>query len=166
MGTIWQQPSPSDWDRYLAAISAGTPPFDAARAEGMTCSAFRRDAKRKGNEELAERYAQALVDRRDHREAYVEEKLVENVERSMQAVEVLDNKGHPTGVWRYEGSIANRSLELLGKQVGMFSDKLELTGAEGGPIEVDIAGKAARLREKLAALLDDAGEGDAATGDQ
>lgn len=154
MGTIYEQPSPSDWDRYLAAISAGTPPFDAARAEGLTCSAFRRDAKRKGNEELAERYAQALIDRRDHREAYVEEKLVENVERSMQAVEVLDNKGLPTGVWRYEGSIANRSLELLGKQVGMFSDKLELTGSGGGPVAVEIAVPDAEAIRAGAAILE------------
>ena len=49
-------------------------------------------------------------------------RLKENVHRSMQAIPVLDRKGVPTGEWQYEGAVANRSLELIGKHLGMFTD--------------------------------------------
>ena len=53
-------------------------------------------------------------------------RLIENVERAMQAQPVLDAKGVPTGEYRYEGSVANRALELLGKEQGMFVDRKEI----------------------------------------
>jgi hypothetical protein len=33
------------------------------------------------------------------------------------------------------GSVANRALELLGKHIGLFPDKVEVTGKDGGPVE-------------------------------
>lgn len=42
MGTIWQQPSPSDYDRWVALLIQGDEPSQAAKAIGFTCSAFRR----------------------------------------------------------------------------------------------------------------------------
>ena len=54
------------------------------------------------------------------------QRLMENVERAMQAQPVLDAKGGPTGEYRYEGSVANRALELLGKEQGMFVDRKEI----------------------------------------
>ena len=39
---------------------------------------------------------------------------------------VLDGKGHPTGVYKYQGAVANRALELLGKELGMFVDRAEV----------------------------------------
>ena len=62
---------------------------------------------------------------------YVLNNLVEIVERSMQRAPVVDMKGnHVTDedgrfVWRFDAKAANRALELLGKHLGMFTDKLE-----------------------------------------
>ena len=56
---------------------------------------------------------------------WVIDRLVENVERAMQAVPVLDNLGRQTGEYVYQGAVANRSLELLGKHQGMFVDRQE-----------------------------------------
>jgi hypothetical protein len=56
---------------------------------------------------------------------WVIERLVENVERAMQAVPVLDHDGNPTGEYTYEGNVANRALELLGKEIGMFVGRRE-----------------------------------------
>jgi len=49
---------------------------------------------------------------------WVLEKLIDNVDRAMQHKAVLDAKGEATGEYRYEGAVANRSLELLGKELG------------------------------------------------
>jgi len=64
-----------------------------------------------------------LIDR-----AWVVNTLVQNVDRSMQAEPVLDKTGRPTGVYTYEGGVANRGLELIGKNLGMFQDKSPLEG--------------------------------------
>ena len=57
------------------------------------------------------------------KQEWVLEKLVENVERAMQVTEVLDREGEPTGVFVYQGAVANKALELIGRHLGMFSDK-------------------------------------------
>lgn len=51
-------------------------------------------------------------------------KLTENVERSMQATPVMQG-GKPTGEFRYDGAVANKALELLGKEIGMFVERNE-----------------------------------------
>lgn len=55
---------------------------------------------------------------------WVISRLVENVERAMQARPVMCD-GEESGEFRYEGSVANRALELLGKELGMFVDRSE-----------------------------------------
>jgi phage terminase small subunit len=62
---------------------------------------------------------------------WVMARLVENAERAMQAVEVKDGQGRTTGEFKYDGSVANRSLELLGKELGMFKDKAEVKHSGG-----------------------------------
>jgi phage terminase small subunit len=75
------------------------------------------------NTELRERITErAVVDRE-----WVIARLVENVDRALQAVPVLDKQGQETGEYTYQGSVANQALGLIGKDLGMFGDKLELT---------------------------------------
>jgi DUF917 family protein len=57
-------------------------------------------------------------------------KLIENVERSMQARRVRGKDGEEQGEYQYQGNVANRALELLGKELGMFIDRKE-TGKPG-----------------------------------
>lgn len=76
---------------------------------------------------------------------WVLERLRTVAERCMQAEPVLDKKGEPVYVetpngseapaFTFQASPATRSLELLGKHLGMFPDKVEHTGKDGGPIE-------------------------------
>jgi phage terminase small subunit len=54
--------------------------------------------------------------------------LWENHARAMQIEPVLDRNGVKTGEYVYAGSVANRALELLGKHLGMFVDRVDHTG--------------------------------------
>lgn len=38
----------------------------------------------------------------------------------------------------WNGSVANRALELLGKHIGLFPDRHEFTGRNGGPLQVSV----------------------------
>ena len=45
----------------------------------------------------------------------------------MQVVPVRDRSGRETGNFKYDGMVANRALELLGKELGMFRDAIDHT---------------------------------------
>ena len=70
--------------------------------------------------ELHEAAATLSVQRSVLNKDWIIEKLKENVERALQVIAVLDNEGKQTGEYRYEGNVANRALELLGKHLGLF----------------------------------------------
>ena len=77
---------------------------------------------------------------------YVLANLVEVVERTMQRAPVLDRKGEQVtdeegrAVWTFDAKGANRALELLGKHLGIFTDKVraEVSGPDGGPVASEI----------------------------
>ena len=51
--------------------------------------------------------------------------LIELKNRCMQKTEVLDREGNPTGEWKFDATAANKSLELLGKHLAMWTEKIE-----------------------------------------
>lgn len=57
---------------------------------------------------------------------WVLSKLVENHARATQAIEVVDSDGNKIGEYKYEGAVANRALELLGKHFGAFVDRHQI----------------------------------------
>lgn len=77
---------------------------------------------------------------------YVLSNLVEVVERTMQRAPVMDRKGEQVtdeegrAVWTFDAKGANRALELLGKHLGIFTDKVkaEVSGPDGGPVASEI----------------------------
>lgn len=117
-----------DLDPARAAVRAGYAEMTAARtgARLMKVSEIR-DAI------AAARAEQSALAGRD----WIINGLVENARRALRAVPVLDRKGNETGVYAYQGAVANRALELLGRHFGMFKDCREHTGPGGGPIEVE-----------------------------
>jgi phage terminase small subunit len=77
--------------------------------------------------ELGEESARTAIKRVELNKDWVLAKLKENVERAMQAIPVLDPKGNPTGKYEWNGSVANRGLELIGKHLGMFRENMDVT---------------------------------------
>lgn len=83
---------------------------------------------------------------------WVVQKLVEVTEKSMQAVPVEEwdyeeKCMRPTGEYTYDSKGVTKALELLGKHVGMFMDKIQLSGG------IDV--KSDKLDKILEQLKDD-----------
>lgn len=55
--------------------------------------------------------------------------LMDTYRRCMQAQAVLDADGGETGVYQFDSRGALRALELLGKHLGMYNDKLQISGS-------------------------------------
>lgn len=98
--------------------------------------------------ELQERAAANVVLSRE----WVLERLIENADRAMQAVAVKDREGNPTGEYTYQGNVANRALELLGKEMGMFVDRKHID------LNADLNGLSDRELIALAADALESGE--------
>lgn len=57
---------------------------------------------------------------------YVILKLLETREKCMEPVPVLDFEGNPTGEYSFDSRGALKALELLGRHLGMFEDRLKV----------------------------------------
>jgi phage terminase small subunit len=76
-------------------------------------------------EELKTAISERQVEKIAVERTWVVAMLVENVKRAMQVEPVRDREGNPSGQYTYQGGIANKALELLGKESGMFQPKPE-----------------------------------------
>lgn len=125
------------WEKFAQEIVKGASQRDAYRAAGYatksdaaadaSASRLLSTAKVKARiAELQQKVETLTIEKIAVSKAWVIDKLVANVERAMQAEPVLDNEGHPTGEYKYNGSVANRALELIGKEQGMFVDRKEV----------------------------------------
>lgn len=60
--------------------------------------------------------------------AWVIEVLTENIGRAMQEHPVTGPDGKPTGEFKYDGAVVNKAAELIGKHIGMWTEKIEHSG--------------------------------------
>jgi hypothetical protein len=133
MGTVWDQASPSDFERVEALLRAGVDPKSAAEQEGFTCSALRRADKG--------RWEEALAMSREAR-GFVVDKLVED------RVAELDEHGVPV---RYREDASDSMIQFHARrhQPAYGAQQLELTG--GVEVRSDIAASIDRFVEAVAA---------------
>lgn len=80
--------------------------------------------------------------------AWVISKLKEVAERCMQAQPVLDKMGNKTGLYVFDSSGANRSLELLGKHLRVFGDDASANAQLGAAVMSLLSKEAQTLRRK------------------
>lgn len=126
-------------ERFAQELAKGKSGFEAHSLAGYKASRsgasqLKQDINisNRVNELLAERetvHSQATakaIEKTALTKEWVIERLVENVDRSMQAEQAKDADGEPIGDYVYNGSVANKALELLGKELGMFIDRAEV----------------------------------------
>ena len=118
-----------DLNATQAAIRAGYSP-KTAKAQGSRLLT-NADVKARVEADNAARAAKLALSA-----DWVVEKLKQNVERAMQAEPVYDREGNKTGEYTYQGAVANGALNLLGKHIGMFVDKVEHSGKDDRPFRV------------------------------
>lgn len=125
-----------DLNQTQAAIRAG---YSKRSAKDMGCQLME-------NGEIREAIDAALKARSQRTEItvdYVLENLTEVVERCMQRAPVMVRRGQQMvqlvdeegrNVWRFDANGTNKALELLGKHLGMFTEKIALVD-EDRPLE-------------------------------
>lgn len=102
-------------------------------------------------EQVVVKATEKAVDKLALSKEWVISRLMENAERALQHVAVLDSQGKPTGEYKYDGKVANQALELLGKHLGILVERREI----GEPGEFDRLGDEQlmnELREEAARL--------------
>ena len=116
---------------YQSYIDAGFAKAGAAQSASRLLKSQRAGIRERVAEILQEREqidaegTKLAIERTAITKEWVIERLRENVERAMQAQPVIDRSGNPTGSYVYNGAAANRALELLGKELGMFIERRE-----------------------------------------
>lgn len=135
-------------ERFAQELAKGKSQTDAYLAAGYKGdrTAASRLSTNANIQARIEELKSAIADRVEIDEAYVLGTIKTTVERCTQARPVMDRKGDPVLVETPAGDIAPayvfdaksvlRGAELLGKHIGMFKDRVEHSGPDGGPIEL------------------------------
>lgn len=113
-------------DEYIIDFNATQA---AIRAKYSKATAAQTAARLLRNVKIQRAVAEAIDARAKRMEVtqdYVLGKLLENVERAMQTVKHLDQHGNANGEFKYNGAVANKALELLGKHLGMWTEKIDI----------------------------------------
>jgi phage terminase small subunit len=135
-----------DLNGKQAAIRAGYSPRSAA----VTASQILTDPN------VSARVRHLLAGRTQRTELTVEwvrERLIDVAERCLEPVPVRDRTGAVVpGEWMCDVKGATPALGLLAKHLGMLIERVEHTGKDGGPIEVNTAEVRDRLADRIARL--------------
>ena len=90
--------------------------------------------------------------------SWVIERLMTVVERCLQHEPVLDREGNETGEFKFDSNGANRALQLLGSELGMFTPKEEKPGDEYANLsDADLTRIAQELATQTGLITLDAG---------
>lgn len=69
---------------------------------------------------------------------WVLQNLKKVVAKGLQEEQILNYKGEPTGEFKFDSSGANRALELLGKHLGMFTNKTEINARVKSDVKANV----------------------------
>lgn len=129
-------------EEYLVDLNATQAALRAGYSEKTAYSIGPENLKKPEIAAAIEAAQNKTSEKLDITREWILERLKENAERAMQATQVFDKEGNPTGEYTYQGNVANKALELLGKQQGMFREKVDHN--VGGTVRVVFAREGSR----------------------
>ena len=138
----------------LAGYSEGGAPQSAGRLlkNAQVCEriAYLRSIKeQKHQQAVSAVISDAAIDKK-----WVLDKLTRIVAMGMQAEPVTDEEGQPVGEYRQNLAAANKAVELIGKELGMFVERKEIRTGALDDLNHD---ELKRLRDALGSVLGAAG---------
>jgi phage terminase small subunit len=153
-------------DEYLIDLNATQAAIRAGYSAKTAYSQGQRLLKDVEVAAAIEAAQEARIERVEITQDWVLSRLASVAERCLQAEPVYDRKGDrvmvetPDGeeapAFTFNATGANGALGLLGKHLGMFKERVEHTGADGGVIqthaEVDVSGLTLDQLRALAAI--------------
>ena len=111
-----------DQNATAAYRRAGYRPKSDATASVEACKLLKDPEVQK----IVQKEMKKLVQKTGVDAEWVVRNLVRVYRRAMASVAETDKDGNPTGHYRFDGKTANRSLELLGKHIGMFEERFRM----------------------------------------
>jgi phage terminase small subunit len=130
--------SNSRWEEYARGRATGLSAADAWLAAGFNAktktyaSSYGRALQRSHPEvtaritEIEEEIRTNALRKAEVDREWVLNRLKDNHDKAAAEKEVLDRQGNPTGEYTFQGNVANRSLELVGKELGMFVERFSI----------------------------------------
>src|SRR5262245_17917773 len=117
----------SKHEAFAQYLAEGRTATEAATLAGYSEKSARNQGSRlQTNGDIVARIGEVKIRRSEQAtvasgisQAWVISRLKENADRAMQAVPVLED-GKPSGEYTWNPNAANRALELIGKELGMF----------------------------------------------
>ena len=122
------------WESFARSRAGGMSNADSYRGAGYKCESDvqarqrgdklgRKDVMKARVMEIRDALATNSLEAVGMNREWVLRELKENYGKAAAATEVTDRQGNKTGEFTFQGSVANRSLELMGKELGMFVDR-------------------------------------------
>ena len=123
-------------EEYLVDLNATQAAIRADYSEKTAYSIGQENLKKPEIQTAIQKELQKRTERTHVDQDYVINGLVKIHERCMSAEPVLDHAGEETGEYRFNAAGANKALELLGKNLKMFTEKVEHSGNTGLNIRI------------------------------
>ena len=135
-------------DEYLIDLNATQAAIRAGYSERTAKSIGQENLTKPDIQKAIQEAQNKLTERTEITQEYVLKNIQSVIERCMQQEAVLARDGSPLLVEGPEGDLvplfefketgALKGLELLGKHLGMFKDRVELTGKGGGSLGIKV----------------------------
>ncbi|WP_180116443.1 terminase small subunit [Acinetobacter sp. YH12140] len=135
-------------EEYLIDLNATQAAIRAGYSEKTAKVIAAQNLSKLNIQEAIQEAQNKLSERTGITQEYVLSNIQKVVERCMQQEAVRARDGSPLLVEGPEGDLtclfefketgALKGLELLGKHLGLFKDKIEHTGKDGGPIDLSL----------------------------
>ncbi len=161
------------WEEFARQTAIGKSRSEAVVLAGFGVGDKAKDSKRGTNlaskQEIQARITELQLDlqassikRAELDREYVLTNLKDVYEACRADKPVFDKRGEPTGLYTFNAAGANRALELIGKEIGMFADKLilgnldsELDGLSGEDLRTFVRGAASEVGLRVVDMNDD-----------